>query len=69
MIRLKNARVIDPSSGLDAKLDVLVEQGVIRAIDRPGSFDGTAVAESHDLSGCVVAPGFIDVHVHLREPG
>ncbi len=69
MIRLKNARVIDPSSGLDAKLDVLVEQGVIRAVDRPGSFDGTGVAESHDLNGCVIAPGFIDVHVHLREPG
>jgi dihydroorotase len=69
MMLLKNARVIDPASGLDSERDIWIEQGKIRAIDRPGVFDGISVAESHELKGCVIAPGFIDVHVHLREPG
>ncbi len=69
MMLLKNARVIDPASGLDAERDLLIEKGKIRSIDRPGAFDGVAVVESHDFTGCIIAPGFIDVHVHLREPG
>ncbi len=69
MILLKNARVIDPASSLDGERDLLIEKGKIRSIDLPGAFHGMAVGESHDLKGCVVAPGLIDVHVHLREPG
>jgi dihydroorotase len=63
---LKNGRVVDPASGVDETLDLLIEQGKVarvgRRIDEPG-------AKTIDLSGLVVAPGFIDMHVHLREPG
>jgi dihydroorotase len=59
-------RVVDPASGVDAILDVLVEGGRIAQVgprlDAPG-------ADVLDASRFVVAPGFIDMHVHLREPG
>ncbi len=61
---IKNGRVIDPASGRDAVADVAIEDGVIRAIDT-----GLAGAEMIDATGLIVAPGFIDMHVHLREPG
>jgi dihydroorotase len=60
--------VIDPANNREAALDILVEDGWIRAVDKPGSFFGggdTGIA----ANGMVVAPGFIDMHVHLREPG
>ena len=63
---IKNGRVIDPESGLDAQRDLLVEEGLIAAVE-PRLEVGEA--EVFDASGCVVAPGFIDIHVHLREPG
>lgn len=63
---VKNGRVVDPSSGLDAPRDVLVEDGRIKAIE-PRLEAGDA--EEFDAAGCIVAPGFIDIHVHLREPG
>src|SRR5205814_7112154 len=63
---IKNGRVIDPAAGMDAPADVLVEDGRIAAV-RPGiSADD---AEAFDAAGAIVAPGFIDMHVHLREPG
>ena len=63
---LKNGRVIDPASGHDAVADVAIEDGVIAAVGKNLSLAG---AEIFDASGLVVAPGFIDMHVHLREPG
>ena len=63
---IKNGRVIDPASGHDAIADVLVEEGAIAAV---GANLSAAGAERFDASGMVVAPGFIDMHVHLREPG
>ena len=63
---IKNGRVIDPESGLDAQRDVLVEDGLIAAVEPRLE---VSEAEVFDASGCVVAPGFIDIHVHLREPG
>src|SRR5579884_568232 len=63
---IKNGRVIDPASGHDGIADVLIENGVIRGV-RPNL---TALApEVFDATGLIVAPGFIDMHVHLREPG
>ncbi len=62
---ITNGRVIDPSQKLDAKLDVLIEDGRIAKIDRKIK----ASAEVFDADGLVVAPGFIDLHTHLREPG
>jgi len=58
--------VIDPSQGIDRKADVLVRDGRIAAIGENLSANG---AERLDASGRVVAPGFIDLHCHLREPG
>lgn len=63
---LKNGRVIDPASGLDAVADVLVEEGKITAVGQ--NLTGSA-AEIIDCAGKVVAPGLIDMHVHLRDPG
>lgn len=63
---LKNGRLLDPSRNLDATLDLLIENGRIArtgvAMEIPG-------AQAVDLRGLVVAPGFVDLHVHLREPG
>jgi dihydroorotase len=63
---IKNGRVIDPASATDMLADILVRDGVIAAvganIDAPG-------VEIFDATGLIVAPGFIDMHVHLREPG
>ncbi|HUA87114.1 MAG TPA: dihydroorotase [Bryobacteraceae bacterium] len=61
---IKNGRVIDPASGHDGVADVLIDGSVIREIGR--ELSGTEV---FDASGFIVAPGFIDMHVHLREPG
>jgi dihydroorotase len=63
---VRGGRVIDPASGWDGAADVAIEDGKIAAVaadlDAPG-------AEVFDARGCIVAPGFIDMHVHLREPG
>ncbi len=63
---IKNGRVIDPASGYDGLADVLIEDGRIAAVARHLDSEG---AEVIDATGLVVAPGFIDMHVHLREPG
>ena len=63
---IKNGRVVDPSSGFDQIADVWIENGVIQGV---GKGIAKANAEVFDASGLVVAPGFIDMHVHLREPG
>jgi dihydroorotase len=71
MLRIKNGRVIDPSSGTDAPLDVWLEGDRITRVASPDAAPpGTAgQGETLDASGLVVAPGFIDLHAHLREPG
>ena len=63
---IKNARVIDPASGTDETLDILIEDGAIAALDKKIAARGVEV---FDATGLVAAPGFIDMHVHLREPG
>jgi len=64
---LKGGRVIDPARGIDQVADVLLQDGKVAAT---GSGLGTPDdLEIRDVSGCVVAPGLVDVHVHLREPG
>jgi dihydroorotase len=63
---VKNGRVIDPASSLDGTADVLIDNGRITAVGRDLPRNG---AELLDASGLIVAPGFIDMHVHLREPG
>ncbi len=63
---IKNGRVIDPASGHDAVADVWIEDGLIKGV---GANLSSAGAEVFDATGLIVAPGFIDMHVHLREPG
>ena len=65
-ILIRGGRVIDPASGLDATVDVLLLDGKVTAVGANLAREG---AEVLDAAGCVVAPGFVDLHVHLREPG
>ena len=73
MILIKNGRVIDPASGLDELRDVLIDDdGRIAAIEACGEIErkySVENAEVIDATGNVVAPGFVDVHVHFRDPG
>lgn len=62
---LKNARVIDPSQGIDRTADILVEAGKIKRIGEIG----TEAERVIDASGLIAAPGLVDMHVHLRDPG
>ncbi len=64
---VRNGRVIDPSQNLDRVCDVAVEDGTIREIAESIIEPGDSA--EYDASGCVVCPGLIDIHVHLREPG
>ena len=65
---LKGGRVVDPVNGVDGSADVLIDGGcVTRVGPNLGIEPGTVVIEVPP--GCVVCPGFIDMHVHLREPG
>ncbi len=63
---IKNGRVIDPASNVDETLDILIDQGKIVEIKPKIEGDGSKII---DASRLVVAPGFIDMHVHLRQPG
>src|SRR5262250_1880713 len=66
MLLIKNGRLLDPASKTDARLDVLLDGDRISIV---GAHLETAGAEIFDAAGLVVAPGFIDLHCHLREPG
>ena len=69
MLLIKNGRVLDPTSKTDAVRDVLLDGEIIREIAAPGKIAATNGTEVFDATGLIVAPGFIDMHVHLREPG
>jgi len=64
---LKGGRVVDPAAGVDGTFDVLIEDGVIRKLGKSLPVNGAEVLELP--KGAIVAPGLIDIHVHLREPG
>lgn len=64
---IKNGRVIDPQNGIDETLDILISNGKILSINK--KITVSKDIEVYDASGLIVAPGFIDLHCHLREPG
>jgi len=61
--------VIDPANQVDGVFDLLVEAGRIVAIERPGKISAPQEARTIDVSGRWIAPGLVDAHVHLRDPG
>jgi dihydroorotase len=70
-ILIKGGRLIDPANSVDAEKDVLLRDGKVTAIEAPGKIKLSKDEEVEviDAKGLVVAPGLVDIHVHLREPG
>jgi len=69
MLLVKNGRVLDPASNTDAAMDILLDGETIREVAPAGKIAAPQSAELFDATGLIVAPGFIDLHAHLREPG
>ncbi len=65
---IKGGHLIDPAAKTNAPMDLLLRDGRVAEIAAPGKIRGSA-DEKFDARGLIVAPGFIDLHVHLREPG
>jgi dihydroorotase len=75
-ILIRGGRVIDPAQGIDRHLDVWIADGKIMALEpdiraplQRTPDDSCPAPRIIEAQGCVVAPGFLDMHVHLREPG
>ena len=66
LLLIQNGTVINPGDGTEAKADVLVEDGKIKKIAPQQKVKADRVVNAE---GCYVMPGFIDLHVHLRDPG
>jgi dihydroorotase len=69
MLLIKNGRVLDPASKTDAPRDILLNDGTIKELAPAGKLSTGPDIDTFDACGLIVAPGFIDMHVHLREPG
>jgi len=67
-LAIRNGLLIDPAQQLEGKYDLLLKDGRVSEVAAPGKLRGRA-DESFNARGLIVAPGFIDIHVHLREPG
>ena len=65
---IENGRLIDPSQGVDRQARLLIRGGLVAAID-PSDAEIPADCQRVDASGCIVAPGLVDLGVELREPG
>jgi len=65
---IKGGHLIDPAARIDAPMDVLLKNGHVAEVAAPNKIKGNA-DRKFDARGLIVAPGFIDLHVHLREPG
>ena len=66
MIILKNGHLVSPTDGIDAKMDILIEGALIVKVAKNIEEESALV---YDLKGKLIFPGFVDMHVHLREPG
>lgn len=65
---IKNGRVIDPANGIDKVTDIFIENGIISEVGVDPDLEGLEI-QIIDAAGKIVAPGLVDMHVHLREPG
>src|SRR5919109_2579372 len=65
---IKGGHLVDPAARIDAPMDVLLRDGHVAEVAPPNKIRGSG-DETFDARGLIVAPGFIDLHVHLREPG
>jgi len=65
---IQHGHLIDPANNIDAEMDLLLRDGRVAAIAAPGELRGQA-DRTFSARGAIVAPGLIDLHVHLREPG
>src|SRR5204863_168171 len=65
---IKGGHLIDPAAKINAPMDLLLREGRVAEVAAPNKIRGTA-EEKFNARGLIVAPGFIDLHVHLREPG
>jgi dihydroorotase len=68
VLLIRGGRVIDPSSGIDREMDILLRDGQVAELAAPGVVEVSS-DDTFNAKGLIVAPGFIDLHVHLREPG
>jgi dihydroorotase len=66
---IRGGHLIDPASGVDGLKDILLKDGRVAEIAAPGKLKSANGAEVLDATGLTVAPGLVDIHVHLREPG
>jgi dihydroorotase len=69
---IRGGRLVDPARNLDAARDIFLRDGRVAAVEAPGKLDALAAREQAEIvsaTGLVVAPGLVDIHVHLREPG
>ena len=65
----RRVRAIDPSSGLDAEVDVVVEKGIVTRVGRDAALPASEHVRVLDRKGAWLLPGLIDLHAHVREPG
>lgn len=68
-VLIRGGRIVDPSQNLDAPGDLLVRDGKVASLAPVGQTSGAEGVLELDARGLIVAPGFIDLHTHLREPG
>ena len=65
---IQRGHLVDPAGGIDQEMDLLLRDGKVAVVGEPGKLRGQA-DRTFNAGGAIVAPGFIDLHVHLREPG
>ena len=68
-VLILNGRLVDPAGGVDEERDLLLRHGRVAAVEMPGALRAAKAKDTIDAKGMIVAPGLVDVHVHLREPG
>ena len=68
-LAIHGGHLVDPAAGIDALKDILLKDGRVAEIAAPGKLKHAEDAEKIDATGLTLAPGLIDIHVHLREPG